>query len=76
VKGRAVREGKARTSERKRSATFTPTEGRRVFFAEGVVVRQNQPIQSDGLVFNQGFCLGLRFAGVYDLLGADEDAVG
>jgi hypothetical protein len=59
------REGKALATER---------EAR--FFSDLVVVRQNQPIRLDRLAFICRLCLGLLFAGVSDLLGADEDAVG
>jgi len=54
--------------------TFTPTEGRRVSL-ERVVVRQDQPIRLDRLVFSQWVCLGLLLAGVYELLGAREIAL-
>jgi hypothetical protein len=71
----ALREGKARTSERKPSAPLRRPKGGAICPA-WVVVRQNQPIGLDRLVFNHRCCLRLLFAGVYDLLGADEDAVG
>ena len=50
-------EGKARTSERKRSATFTPTEGRRDFFRSGWLSDKTSPSDWIGWFSIKGFVL-------------------
>ena len=69
--------GRAKLERVKGSAAHLYADrGEARFLVERVVVRQSQPIRLDRLIFNQGFCRGPGFAGVYDLLGADQDAVG
>jgi len=53
----AVHVGEARPRERKRSATFTPTEGRRDFFWSGWLSDKTSPSDRIGWFSMTGFVL-------------------